>query len=90
MFNLLASLIINIPTSPIQPSFTLTSNACAGLDVGESAFDEGGICIYSLGEEGWYYIKDGTVYGGTCTLSESKWCNGFATKEDAIKASKSN
>lgn len=41
MLTLFASLIMNIPTSPIQPSFTLTSNACAGLDVGESAFDEG-------------------------------------------------
>lgn len=91
MFNLLAFLILNIPTSPIQPSFTLTSNACAGLDVDESAFDEGGICFYSLGEEGWYYIKNNKVHGNPCTLDDKdNWCKGFATKEDAIKASKYN
>lgn len=85
MFSLLASLVINILTTPIQ----LASNACAGLEVNESAFDEGGVCIYSLGNYGWYYIKGGKSYGATCTLSD-KWCNGFPTKEDAIKAAKSN
>lgn len=70
-----------------QPIQNETSGACANQDVGATRFDVDGICVYSLGEHGWFYIKNGKAYGATCSLSD-KWCNGFSSKEQAIEASK--
>lgn len=83
MLNLLALLIINTPNE--LHTFTLASSACTGLDVSEAAVSVGNVCIYSLGEHGWYYFKEGKAHGATCTLSEDTWCEGFLTKEEAIK-----
>lgn len=87
MFGLLSSLVL-FTTVPLH-SIILASNACDNLEVNESVSDVGGICVYSLGEYRWYYIKNGTVYGNTCTMNDAQWCNGFLTKEADIKASKS-
>lgn len=70
-----------------QPVQNATSGACANQDVGATRFDVNGVCIYSLGEHGWFYLEDGKAYGATCSLSD-KWCEGFATKEQAVEASK--
>ena len=90
---LLASLLIadvpegfQVPSRPIIQNET--TGSCANMDVGANRFDIGdGICVYENPGHGWFYIKNGTAHGSTCTLTK-EWCAGFPSKDAAISASK--